>query len=158
MECMDSPRIRSVETSHLGDLIRIAEETNLNRWTAQHYLEELKSTASIMYRLESVDNETIGFIVGRTVASNDDEASVDAEIYNIGVDPKFQRRGHGQVLLTAFLDACRELNVQKIWLEVRENNAPAVGLYATNGFIPVTIRKDFYSDPRENGILMCRGS
>lgn len=158
MECMDSPRIRSVETSHLGDLIRIAEETNLNRWTAQHYLEELKSAASIMYRLESVDNETIGFIVGRTVASNDDEASVDAEIYNIGVDPKFQRRGHGQALLTAFLDACRELNVQKIWLEVRENNAAAVGLYAANGFIPVTIRKDFYSDPRENGILMCRGS
>ncbi len=155
---MDSPRIRSVETSHLGDLIRIAEETNLNRWTAQHYLEELKSSTSIMFRLESVDNETLGFIVGRTVASNDDEDAVDAEIYNIGVDPKFQRRGHGQVLLTAFLDACSELNVRKIWLEVRENNAPAVGLYASNGFVPVTIRKDFYSDPRENGVLMCRGS
>lgn len=155
---MDSPRIRSVETSHLGDLIRIAEETNLNRWTAQHYLEELKSPTSIMFRLESVDNETIGFIVGRTVASNDDDEAVDAEIYNVGVDPKFQRLGYGQTLLTAFLDACRERKVLKIWLEVRETNAPAVGLYARNDFIPVTIRKDFYADPRENGILMCRES
>ena len=68
------PRIRPVEASHIADLIRIAEETNLSTWTAQNYLDELQIPESIMLRLESATNETIGFIVGRVVQG----ASVEA--------------------------------------------------------------------------------
>ncbi|MEP6946262.1 MAG: GNAT family N-acetyltransferase [Acidobacteriota bacterium] len=151
---MGFPRIRQIESTHIADLIRIAEDTNLNRWTAQHYLDELKNPVSIMLRLELDDNLTLGFIVGRIVAAASHDLAVDAEIYNIGVDPSVQRNGYGQMLLDAFLSASRKSEVGRIWLEVRETNDPAVNLYVKNGFVPVTVRKDFYSDPRENGILM----
>lgn len=151
---MGFPRIRQIDCTHIADLIRIADDTNLNRWTAQHYLDELKNPVAIMLRLESDDITTVGFIVGRVVAGPSDDLAVDAEIYNIGVAPAFQRSGFGQSLMDAFFDNCRRSEVSRIWLEVRENNDPAVRLYVKNGFVPVTVRKDFYSEPRENGILM----
>ena len=151
---MSDPRIRPIESSHIADLIRIAEETNLNRWSANGYLDELKNPHSIMLRLESPDNLTIGFIVGRLVAANDDHEAVDAEIYNIGVEIAEQRRGLGQALLDAFVAECSSREVRAIWLEVRESNEAALSVYERNGFERVTVRRDFYADPRENGILM----
>jgi len=150
---MAPARIRRIDISHIADLIRIAEETNLNRWTAQHYLDELKNPFSMMFRLEAEDTSTIGFVVGRIVAGSTEDAP-DAEIYNIGVSPAFQRSGFGQTLLDAFFAACHQKNVRSVWLEVRELNQPAVNLYLKNGFVPITVRKDYYSEPRDNGILM----
>lgn len=151
---MMAPRIRKVDVSNIADLIAIADVTNLNRWTAQHYLDELKNPSSIALRLESDDRETLGFIVGRLVAAADSDIAVDAEIYNIGVVPARQRTGCGQTLIDAFFEVCREKQVRYVWLEVREQNVPAIALYENNGFTAITVRKDFYADPRENGVLM----
>jgi len=155
---MSASRIRSIESAHIVDLIRIAEETNLNRWTAAAYLDELKDPNSVTFRIDSDTEGTIGFIVGRVVPAADDDLAVDAEIYNIGIAPDAQGNGFGQMLLDAFLAECRSRNVRSIWLEVRESNEPALGIYSKNGFERVGIRKDFYSDPRENAIVMCRRS
>ena len=45
---------------------------------------------------------------------------------------------------------------EAIALEVRESNAHAIAIYEKNGFESVGIRKNFYSDPKENGIVMIR--
>lgn len=151
---MSDVRIRPIDSSHIGDLIRIAEDTNLNRWTADHYVDELKNEQAIMLRLESEANETIGFIVGRIVPAADSDLAVDADIYNIGVEPRHQCLGFGQMLFDALADICREKNVRRIWLEVRETNFEAIRFYERNGFQSVSVRKNFYSDPRENGVVM----
>src|SRR3954452_2161795 len=113
---MATSRIRWIDASHIAALTRIAEETNLNRWTAQHYLDELKNPYAVMFRLEAEDTSTIGFIVGRIVAGRDDDTP-DAEIYNIGVSPQFHRSGFGQTLLDSFFDVCHRKGVRNIWLE-----------------------------------------
>jgi [ribosomal protein S18]-alanine N-acetyltransferase len=151
---MSGVRIRPIDSSHIGDLIRIAEDTNLNRWTAAHYVDELKNDQSIMLRLESEENGTVGFIVGRIVPAADSDVAIDADIYNIGIEPGLKRRGFGQLLFDALVDVCREKLVRRIWLEVRETNFPAIRFYERNGFQSVTIRSDFYSNPRENGVVM----
>ncbi len=151
---MSGVRVRPIDSSHIGDLIRIAEETNLNRWTAAHYVDELKNEQAIMLRLETATNKTVAFIVGRIVPAVDDDLAVDADIYNIGVEPRHQRRGFGQMLFDSLLDTCREKHVRRIWLEVRETNFPAIGFYERNGFLAITVRNDFYANPRENGVVM----
>jgi len=153
---MTDPRIRPIDVSHITDLIRIADETNLSPWSAAGYLDELKNPHSIMLRLVSEDNLTIGFIVGRIVAANDDDNAVDAEIYNIGVEKAVQRRGLGQKLLEAFISECTTSGVRSIWLEVRESNGAAIRVYERNGFGKVATRRDFYTEPREDGMLMLR--
>ena len=63
----NSFRIRSVDSSHIGELIRLGEKANLSPWTAQNYLDELKNPDAVMLRLVSEQNEIVGFIVGRCI-------------------------------------------------------------------------------------------
>jgi|GEM_PF-409450 len=147
-------RIRRVEAAHICDLIRIAEETNLSPWTAQSYLDEIKNTSAIMLRLVKDDNSTIGFVVGRTVASGIVEAGQDAEIYNIAVTCAEQKKGCGQRLFEAFVSECAQEGTANIWLEVRESNQKAMRFYERNGFTRVQTRSHFYNNPREHALLM----
>ena len=148
------PRIRPVEASHIGDMIRIADETKLNHWTAQNYLDEMKIPASIMLRLESQTNNTIGFIVGRIIQGGVAETAVDAEVYNLAVVANEQKKGFGQQLFDAFSAICREKHVANIWLEVRKSNHKANSFYERNGFACVQTRNNFYENPREPALLM----
>src|SRR5258708_3390514 len=150
---IDHLRVRPVEASHIGSLIRIGDVANLSPWTAQGYLDEMKNTDAIMLRLISDDNTTIGFIVGRTVIGGDVETCIDAEIYNIAVAEIEQRQGRGQILFDAFMLACNERDVVNVWLEVRESNHKAINFYERNGFARVQTRPSFYNNPREHAIL-----
>ena len=147
-------RIRPVESSHVADLIRIGEETHLSPWSAQSYLDELKNPNAIMFRLVSDENETIGFVVGRLVPGGEIELRTDAEIYNIAVVSTHQGKGNGLRLLQAFLERSEERGVSFVWLEVRESNTKAIDFYRESGFDEVQTRPNFYSNPRENAILM----
>ena len=151
---MRENRIRTIEASHIGALIALGEASNLSPWSAQSYLDELREPRSIMLRLESVENATVGFIVGRVVAAADDADAVDADIYNIAVERSIQGNGNGQLLLDEFLRRCRESSVRSVWLEVRESNTVAIKFYERNGFFAVTTRKHFYTNPPEHALLM----
>lgn len=151
---MSENRIRTIEASHIGALIALGEASNLSPWSAQSYLDELKEPRSIMLRLESLENATVGFIVGRVVAAADDADAVDADIYNIAVERSIQGNGNGQLLLDEFLRRCRESGVRSVWLEVRESNAVAIKFYERNGFFAITTRKHFYTNPPEHALLM----
>lgn len=150
----DELRIRTVDSSHIADLIRIADETNLSAWTAQNYLDEFQMPGSIMLRLESALNVTIGFVIGRIVEGGVVAIEQQAEIYNIAIDKSEQGKGFGQMLFDAFIEKCRQYNVTSIWLEVRESNEKAIGFYKTNGFEHVQSRNNFYDNPREAALLM----
>lgn len=150
----DDVRIRPVKALHVGDLIRIADATNLSPWTAQCYLDEMRNDDSVMLRLVAWDNSTIGFVVGRLVAGGEVHARLDAEIYNIAVNEPMQGRGLGQLLFDAFLAVCSEREVENIWLEVRESNEKALRFYARNGFAKIQTRRHFYHNPREHAVLM----
>ena len=150
----NAPRIRPIEAAHIADLIRIAEETNLSHWSAQSYLDEMKNPDAIMLRLDAGDNSTIGFIVGRFVLGGEIEIVTDAEIYNIAITEREQRKGLGKLLFNAFASVCREKKAANIWLEVRESNDKAIAFYKQSGFEHVQTRPSFYENPREHALLM----
>lgn len=143
-----------MEQSHVADLIRIGEETNLSPWSAQNYLEEIKNPNAIMLRLVSDENETIGFVVGRLVPAGDVEVRTDAEIYNIAIVADHQQRGNGRRLLEQFLECARDRGGDHVWLEVRESNKKAIHFYKKHGFEQLQSRPNFYENPREAALLM----
>jgi [ribosomal protein S18]-alanine N-acetyltransferase len=63
------------------------------------------------------------------------------EIHTIGVDPAFQGQGIGRRLLDALLD---HADGAAVFLEVRTDNAPAIALYRSAGFVEVGLRKRYY--------------
>ena len=49
---------------------------------------------------------------------------------------------------------CEKSGVQNIFLEVRQSNAPAIGMYGRFGFQEISRRKRYYTSPVEDGIVM----
>ena len=79
----------------------------------------------------------------------------EGQITNIAVLPQYRKRKIASRLLERIIADCNEYN--RIILEVRESNIPAICLYEKYGFKKVGIRKNFYHSPTENGITMIRG-
>lgn len=78
----------------------------------------------------------------------------EVQIANIAVHPDYRKRGIGQKLLGVLLACARDVNASVITLEVRESNVPAVSLYKKCGYETVGTRKNYYTNPTENAILM----
>lgn len=77
----------------------------------------------------------------------------EGNVCNIAVDPSARRRGVGEALVKALIAEGKARYLNVIMLEVRASNAPAIALYKKLGFIEVGRRKNFYSRPREDGLL-----
>jgi len=80
----------------------------------------------------------------------------EATLFNIAVDPVFQRRGLGRELLEHLIDELEKRGVVTLWLEVRASNLAAIALYEQLGFNEATIRRNYYptADGREDAIIM----
>ncbi len=80
----------------------------------------------------------------------------EADITNIAVDTDLRRLGIGEMLLRCMFSKLSEYGIDKVFLEVRESNEAARNLYAKMGFVPIGRRRNFYSLPTEDAILMSR--
>jgi ribosomal-protein-alanine N-acetyltransferase len=78
----------------------------------------------------------------------------EAHITNIAVRESYRRQGMGELLLIALIDLALELGAHLMTLEVRASNTTAQSLYAKYGFIEVGLRRGYYTDNREDGVLM----
>jgi len=78
----------------------------------------------------------------------------EAHITNIAVWEKHRRQGIGEALLIAIIELSTELNARLITLEVRASNTAARSLYAKYGLTQVGVRRSYYTDNREDGVLM----
>jgi ribosomal-protein-alanine N-acetyltransferase len=75
-------------------------------------------------------------------------------VYNVAVGEAFRKKGVGSALLRSLVTYCQKHDFAFLTLEVRESNAAARSLYAHFGFVKVGERKDFYTEPTENAVLM----
>ncbi len=91
----------------------------------------------------------LGFLVARQVAG-------EWELENIVVAPDARRQGVGNRLLGALLTKAVETDSAGVFLEVRESNAAARGLYEKAGFRQSGRRKSYYADPQEDAVLYSR--
>ncbi|VYU42455.1 ribosomal protein S18-alanine N-acetyltransferase [Metakosakonia massiliensis] len=80
----------------------------------------------------------------------------EATLFNIAVDPAWQRQGLGRQLLEHLIQALEERGVATLWLEVRASNTAAIALYESLGFNEATIRRNYYptAQGREDAIIM----
>lgn len=67
----------------------------------------------------------------------------------MAVNPEHQGKGYGKKLINAFIDMCESQGAESAWLEVRESNTNAFGLYESTGFNEVDRRLNYY--PTEKG-------
>ncbi len=117
-----------------------------NPWSEVTVSSEIKSGFSDFFGAFS-EGKLAGYIGGRTVAG-------ETEIFNVAVSPEFRRKGIAKALIEKFIGTVREKETQVIFLEVRSSNLPAIALYEKNGFVFCGLRKNYYTNPTENALLM----
>lgn len=142
-------------TEHdLLEVVEIEETSGLSRWGWAAYYAELQGVnrdLMLIARLASspiIEHQRIaGYIVAR-------ESAGELHINNVAVRDQFRRRGIGNALLGRIVETARKLNVKVAFLEVRSGNHAAQALYERNGFKPIARRTDYYTDPREDAVVM----
>ncbi|HEY1759556.1 MAG TPA: GNAT family N-acetyltransferase [Bryobacteraceae bacterium] len=136
--------LRPAEDADLEMMARIQEASPEGaQWGARDFLEYDCRVA-----LWRGSNTVAGFLASWETAPG------EREILNLAVAPSERRKGVALRLLENELGDQPE-NRQGSWfLEVRESNAPAIALYESVGFRRVGLRKDYYDDPSEAGIVM----
>lgn len=128
-------------------------------WHAQSFADALRCGwyARVLRDTERSGKSIVGYFVAMT--TGDDE-----ELLTITVAPENVGRGYGRLLLDTWLGDARTRGAQRLFLEVRQGNVPAIRLYESTGFTMTGMRRNYYAIPadpangqptgREDAILM----
>lgn len=97
--------------------------------------------------------ERDGLLVGYGVLSI---AADEAHVLNVCIDPLAQSRGLGRQLLRALVQLAADRGAQRVFLEVRPSNTPALALYHSEGFNEIGRRPRYYpaAQGREDAVVM----
>lgn len=95
----------------------------------------------------SARHHILGYIFGTTVLD-------EAEIRKIAVAPAYRRRGIASRLLSAVDQLLVSSSVKECFLELRAANTIALDLYLKNGFQIIGQRKNYYTMPADDAILV----
>lgn len=93
---------------------------------------------------------------GKTVAGYIGSQSVmgEADMMNVAVSAEYRRQGIGEKLVTVLLQRLKENKVYALTLEVRVSNEGAIRLYEKLGFSQVGRRPNYYSNPKEDALIL----
>ena len=78
----------------------------------------------------------------------------EAQITNIAVSSFHRRQGYGKAILEALLRKALTVGARCAFLEVRVSNESAIALYEHAGFVTVGTRRNFYTSPLEDALVM----
>lgn len=79
-----------------------------------------------------------------------------AEIMTVGVSSAAQGQGAGRALVEKLLAACVKRDIEEVFLEVRVDNAGAIALYRSLGFVDVRVRRGYYQPENIDALVMVR--
>jgi ribosomal-protein-alanine N-acetyltransferase len=141
--------LRRLDLGDLDAIERIERASYPTPWSRSMFASELAKPSSLSFG--AVD-ET-GTLVGYLVLSR----YVDAwHIMNVAVAPERRRQGIASALLQRLLELTKDDSLRGYTLEVRVSNLGAIRLYERFGFRRKGIRRGYYTDNREDALIMWR--
>jgi ribosomal-protein-alanine N-acetyltransferase len=140
--------IRVLELTDLSAIEAIEQKAYPTPWSRSMFASELAKPTSIC--LGAFEGEDlVGYVINSRY--------VDAwHVMNVAVDPEHQRRGIAGALLERLFDLTRDDERRGYTLEVRVSNEDAIRLYERLGFESRGIRRGYYTDNREDAVIMWR--
>ncbi|HET8713363.1 MAG TPA: ribosomal protein S18-alanine N-acetyltransferase [Gemmatimonadales bacterium] len=136
--------MRPAEPTDVPQVHAIEQRVFADPWSIQDFRD------CVSYALFLVAEAGDG-IAGYVVAL---DAADEGEILNLAVSESGRRRGLGRALVQQIIEVLSGRGVTKVYLEVRESNAPARALYTAFGFREVGRRKQYYRRPVEDAIVL----
>ncbi len=140
--------IRRLEAADLTAIEAIEQRAYPTPWSRSMFASELAKPTSICLGAFEGD-DLLGYVINSRY--------VDAwHIMNVAVDPDRRRRGIATRLLERLFELTRDDERRGYTLEVRISNEDAIRLYEQLGFEPRGIRRGYYTDNKEDALIMWR--
>lgn len=141
MKCR-SMKMEDVEAVHEVEVSAFPDP-----WSLSSFKSEMKNKLAKYIVAEDEDGKIVGYIGVWYIID-------EAHINNVAVHKDYRGRQIGSILMEHLIENCLENSINSITLEVRKSNEVAQNLYRKYGFKPSGIRKEYYSDNREDAIIM----
>lgn len=138
--------IRKMQTEDLTQVCEIEKDNFSLPWSEKSFSESMGREDTV-FLVACEDEEITGYVGCYCIAGT-------GEITNVAIKSTHRRKGIGGLLLEKLYEEGAMLDVQEYFLEVRESNEAAIGLYSRQGFVKEGIRKNFYEKPVENAVIM----
>ena len=142
--------VRKLELRDLNAIERIERESYPTPWSRSMFAGELAKPSSISLGAYEAEGSAL---VGYLVVSR----YVDAwHVMNVAVTPAYRRRGIARLLLERLFEQTASDERRGYTLEVRVSNEGAIKLYQGLGFVARGVRRGYYTDNREDALIMWR--
>ena len=133
-------------TADIESVIAIERASFQFPWSTRFFLDELQVDCARSI-LAEIEKRIVGYVLFWFLPE-------EVDIHNIAVHPDFRRQGIGRLLLEQVIAAARSHERLRVTLDVRLSNTPAQNLYRSFGFVTRGLRKCYYSDNREDALVM----
>lgn len=133
-------KLTSNDINYIDQIFNLEKEIFKNSAFNKGYIETLiKGDNSFIY-IYLIEDKICGYLMVLD--------SIDVyEILAIATIEEYRNKGIAQELLD-------KIKTKDIFLEVRESNQVAISFYKKNKFKEISVRKNYYSEPNENAIIM----
>lgn len=145
---MNEIKLVPMNEGHISELARLEKICFSQPWSEKSLSEELENRVA-HFLVAEVDGRAVGYIGIFVVYESSD-------ISNIAVFPEYRRHGVGKLLLRGACDVAKRNGAESISLEVRPSNEGAIALYNSLGFEEIGLRKNFYRNPTEDGLILSK--
>jgi [ribosomal protein S18]-alanine N-acetyltransferase len=149
--------VEMAETEDLDALAALERRCYTHPWTVRGFRDAMRrgERGAVLVarapRRSDPERGILGYCVIETVAD-------EVHIHNLAVRPESRGGGLGRRLLELGLAMGERRGARSALLEVRESNEPAIELYRSMGFQPVAMRRNYYSQPQEDALVLRKDS
>lgn len=140
-------KFRAMQTSDIDAVYEVETSAFSSPWTKENFRSEMKNKLARYVVAEDESGKIIGYIGCWYIID-------EAHITNVAVHRDYQGKKVGGGLMEAFINMCERDKMYSITLEVRPSNIVAQNLYKEYGFLPGGVRKEYYSDNKEDALIM----
>lgn len=140
--------ISLLTNDELASAYRIEQLSHAFPWTEQTFYSN-QGERYLNLKIIS-EGKIVGFCITQVVVD-------EATLFNIAIDPAYQRQGLAKQLLTHLIEQLEQRGIATIWLEVRASNTKAINLYQALGFNEISVRPNYYPSTNnryEDAIIM----
>lgn len=136
-----------MDKCHLPGVVEVENASFSTPWSYASFLYEITKNELASYFVALSCDRVAGY-GGIHLVSD------EGQITNIAVLPKFRGQQIGKALLSRLMKEARQENMSKIFLEVASRNTIAISLYKNAGFFEVGRRKNYYTAPPDDALIL----
>ena len=148
--------LESASEEDVEALVDLEQRCHSHPWRASSFREEMLDATRggvvvlrAPYEPAEPARGIVGYYAYRVVAD-------EMHLLNLVVAPELRRSGLGAFMLSRALEQGARRGAEAVYLEVRRSNRAAQALYERFGFLTVSVRPDYYTDPREDALVLAR--